>query len=422
MGFMGNLLGFGDNPGMNFQAQSVPLDRATNTDQTLDAYNRSQLGLGRQKSFLDALNAQNGIGNQMSVFNQQQALANQLQGVANGTGPNPALQQLQNTTGQNVANQAALMAGQRGSGANAGLMARQIGMQGANIQQQAVGQGAAMSAQQQLAAMGALQNQQNMMGGLASTQVGQQGSALGTYNQAAQNEQQQLLNALAQYNQTNVSQQNAINNANAGIANTTAQGQQGLLGGVLGGIGSLGILKGAAPAAAALAHGGMISGYADGGNVGGPQSFAGKFLNGWSSTISPQEQNPIQSMGSQNVGASALNRGMNSFSSGLAQGLSSMFSSPQPNQNSSMATSIPGVRSAEFAQGGPIVGEMLASQGKMVPGKAKASGDNLKNDVVPAMLSPGEVVIPRSVMQSEDPIGNSAKFVQAVLAKNGMRK
>lgn len=33
-----------------------------------------------------------------------------------------------------------------------------------------------------------------------------------------------------------------------------------------------------------------------------------------------------------------------------------------------------------------------------VPGEAEHMGDNYKNDKVPAMLSPGEVVVPRSVI------------------------
>ena len=54
------------------------------------------------------------------------------------------------------------------------------------------------------------------------------------------------------------------------------------------------------------------------------------------------------------------------------------------------------------AHGGEIP-QSFASflQGGHVPGKALVSGDNKKNDTVPAMLSPGEVVIPRSA--SSDP-------------------
>lgn len=55
--------------------------------------------------------------------------------------------------------------------------------------------------------------------------------------------------------------------------------------------------------------------------------------------------------------------------------------------------------------------------GGKVDGKASVKGDSVKNDKVHALLSPGEVVIPRSVMQSADPAGESAKFVQAIMAR-----
>lgn len=67
------------------------------------------------------------------------------------------------------------------------------------------------------------------------------------------------------------------------------------------------------------------------------------------------------------------------------------------------------------------VGTKMKAGGK-VPGKAEVAGNSYKNDTVSAKLSPGEVVIPRSVMNSDDPVAASAKFVQAVLAKQGMRK
>jgi hypothetical protein len=41
---------------------------------------------------------------------------------------------------------------------------------------------------------------------------------------------------------------------------------------------------------------------------------------------------------------------------------------------------------------------MLASSGGKVPGQPKVAGDSSKNDTVPAMLSPGELVIPRTVV------------------------
>ena len=52
--------------------------------------------------------------------------------------------------------------------------------------------------------------------------------------------------------------------------------------------------------------------------------------------------------------------------------------------------------------------------GGHVPGKAKVHGDSAQNDTVPAIVSPGEVVLPRSVTQSDDPAGRAAKFMEAL--------
>lgn len=55
-----------------------------------------------------------------------------------------------------------------------------------------------------------------------------------------------------------------------------------------------------------------------------------------------------------------------------------------------------------------------ASKGGQVPGKAKAKGDNYKNDTVPAMLSPGEIVLPRSVAQSDNAAEKAKAFVEEI--------
>jgi len=71
------------------------------------------------------------------------------------------------------------------------------------------------------------------------------------------------------------------------------------------------------------------------------------------------------------------------------------------------------------AMGGETsVGSKL-KQGGHVPGKPKVPGpvDSYANDTVSAKLSPGEIVLPRSVTQSKDPVSESAKFVAAVIAK-----
>lgn len=243
MGAVGGLLGVGGGAaGTGFSSPSqANILNPTTVKQATDAYGSNQTALQQQQNLLNALQQQNGIQNQQNVYGQ-------LQGVANGTGPNPAQAMLNQSTGQNVANQAALMAGQRGASQNAGLIARQAAQQGSQIQQAAAGQGATMQAQQSLGALGQLQ-------GLATTQAGQQIGATGAVTSAQQAEQQALLNSIAQQNNANVGMQSNVNQANAGLAGQAMTGQQNLIGNVMGGIGS----------AFNLAKGGEVPHYADGG-------------------------------------------------------------------------------------------------------------------------------------------------------------
>ena len=53
--------------------------------------------------------------------------------------------------------------------------------------------------------------------------------------------------------------------------------------------------------------------------------------------------------------------------------------------------------------GGGLAGmALMASEGGVIPGQAKLDGDHKENDTIPAMLSPGEIVIPRSHAKSSD--------------------
>jgi hypothetical protein len=74
-----------------------------------------------------------------------------------------------------------------------------------------------------------------------------------------------------------------------------------------------------------------------------------------------------------------------------------------------------------IGQGAATVASML-SKGGAVPGKPKTFGDSEKNDTVPAMLSPGEIVIPRTVAHAPDAPDQAARFVAAVKAKKGAPK
>lgn len=238
MGFIGNVLGL-NKTGMRWKAGQANLMDTTNQNQLQNAYNQQQQAFGMQQNLAQQLAAQGGLQNQQNVFNQ-------LQGIASGTGPNPALAQLNQATGNNIANQAALMASQRGANANAGLMARQAAMQGGNLQQQAVGQAATMQAQQQQQAI-------NDMGNLANQQVANQMSAYGNVGNMALQGQQNLLNAAAAQNQAAVSNKGQQNQANSGVQQQIAAQQGGMLGGG----------ASAAGKAIGLAHGGKIEGHAE---------------------------------------------------------------------------------------------------------------------------------------------------------------
>lgn len=353
MGFIGGL--FGGGGGSPKQANIM---HSVNTDMTNTAYEQSQNAIKQQQAFLQALQGQGGIQNQSNVFNQQQQLAGQLQGVANGMGPNPALSQLHQATGQNVQNQAALMAGQRGGGANAGLLARQAGQQGGALQQQAVGQGATLQAQQQLAGLQALQAQQGMMGNLATQQVGQQSGALGNLNQFAQGEQQSLLNAVAQQNNAEIGNASQFNQAQSNQQQNNMKGF-GQLAGMANSIGG-GI------AGLFAAQGGMIA-----------NSKAGQYLMNPQSYAHGGQVNAMVSPGERYLSPEEVKK--------VAHGKNPMKS------------------------------------GEKIPGKAHVKGDSLKNDTVPKKLKEGGIVLPKSVTEHPDAPEEAKRFVQAILAKNKMR-
>lgn len=327
------------------------------------AYDQTQAGIKQQQDFVNALTAQNGIQNQSQVYNQ-------LQGMVNGTGPNAAQTMLNNSTGQNVANQAALMAGQRGASANPALIARQAAMQGANTQQQAVGQGAALQAQQS-------QNALNSAAGLATNQVGQQQTGLQNLNQDSLQQQSNILGL----------QQNA-NNANAGLAQGQQTGQFNLLGNLTGALGSSLIPK-------AKAEGGFIT-MADGGAVTAPVDIPHVPVR------VPTPGNGPQS----NVGKHLV--GIMMAQGGKVRALVSpgeVYLKPE--------------EAKEVAKGkkSPMAGEKI-------PGKPKVAGakNSYANDTVPKELDEGGIVIPRSVTQGKDAEKKAAEFVKAIFAKKSLPK
>lgn len=341
--------------------------------QAQEAMSTSQDLINSQGQLVNALANQGGIQNQSDVYNQQQALAQQLALQAQGQGPNPALAQLNQATGQNVANQAALMAGQRGAGANAGLIARQAAQQGAGVQQQAVGQAAVMQAQQQLAAQQNLQQQQQMLAGLATTQVGQQVNA----------QQAQIANQQAQQNAYLQSIANA-NAARTGAAQLAQQGQQyqqsqlqNTIGGVASGISPAiqTMLTPKTPAPVKMAEGGNVNPNQGGPEVARKENYAGR----------------------SKIGSLLMAKG------GKVPALVSpgeVYLSP---------------KQAEEA----MAGKRSPLSGEKIPGKAKVEGNSYANDTVEKTLSVGGIVIPRSVTKSKNPEESAKRFVEAIKNKKG---
>lgn len=385
---LGGLLGTsGGAGGTGFAGpQGANLVNPVTGEQLSQANTGTQNSLEAQQKLLQAIQQQNGLGNQSQIYNQ-------LQNIAAGTGPNPAQAMLNQATGQNVANQAALMAGQRGASVNPALIARQAAQQGAAIQQQAVGQGATMQAQQALNAI-------NSAGGVANTQASNQIGQTNANTAAQQAQQQALLNAQTAYNNAQVGMQSNINTGNAALANTNLQGQQGLIGGLFQGAGLA-----AGAGGAAKAEGGEI--YAADGvdtsqqafNNAGPQSKFGQFLNGMGSQMGPSTSTDNSMPAS---GSGALKQGTSKL--GQAIGLAI--------KGAAMAAH--GGMTHDYRAGGNV-------QAKNPKQKAVVTGNSYANDKIPAVLSEGEVVIPRNVMQSKDPVNGAAQFVQSVLAKRKVK-
>ena len=446
--------------GMNTLSPSE-LIQPTTAAQANTAYTGSQNALTQQQNLLNAIQAQNGLSNQSNVYGQ-------LQNIASGQGPNPAQAMLNQATGQNVASQAALMAGQRGSGANAGLMARQAAQQGAATQQQAVGKGATMQANQSLAALG-------QAGQMANTQAAQQIAGTGAVTGAQMGEQSTLLNAIQGQNNANV----GLSQQQAGLANTQLTGQQNLLGNITGGIG----------AAFGLAQGGVVPTLmADGGQAdsddtipntttnynasnwtpptiaapsapqspasSGPRSTIGQHMN-WSLGSKPGSAAPSQLSGMALAG--------NTIGQGIGKGLKSLFSSSQPGTQSvsggaadstsggNQTTPDAGASQIDpdsmklmAAHGGKVPalvspgeirikakdvkkvaeGKKSPMSGEKIPGKPKVGGakNDYANDTVPKTLNEGDIILPRSVTQSKNPHWAAHKFVQDIMMQKHRKK
>ena len=367
MGFVSGLLGTAG--GMNGTGISGP--------QSANILNPATQQMGT-----DALAQQQALINAYqpggtAALQSQQDLLGQLGQQAQGLGPNPALAQLNKATAANTANQAALMAGQRGSSQNAGLIARQASMQGAQNQQNAAGQAATLAAQQQISARQQLAAQQAQM--VNQQQTGQQqytGNVLGQINNQ---------------NNTNLGMATNINNVNGALAGQTMQGQQQLMGNLTGSAGSaMGLAEGGQVNNLPTSYNMMASGGMPQQAQAGPQSRLGRHLAGLQQTL-PIPQSMPTSMPMMAEG-----------------GKVPVLLSPGEIKLSPKEAN-------RVAQGANPMAE-----GKKVPGKPKVGGakNDYANDTVKDDVEAGTIILPRSVTQSKNPHWEAHKFVSAIMAKN----
>lgn len=305
---------------------------------------------------------QNSLQNYYNSNANQGQLAQMLQTQIAGGGPNPAQDQLNQTTSRNMANVGSQLASTKGiNQAQAGRLAA---MQGANMNQDAAGQAATMRSNQIL-------GQQNSLQNLYNTQS-QQGLSL----------QQILQGANAQQNQAINTGSLGVQGINSGVATQNAAANQKLVGSVTGG--------GADTATSMLGGGG-----------GGAMDSSGEWKGG---IIGMADGGQVQD------------------ETQLQTTLPPLLNAQAVNENSTApAAPTPAPSKSSGGGGGAGIGSLIAllQQGGYVPGRAQVSGDSPKNDKVHTMLSPGEIVIPRSKAKSAD---KAKAFIDDLLSHHSKKE
>jgi hypothetical protein len=353
-----------------------------------------QGSLSGQKDLATQLREQNALQNQTNIYNQ-------LQGVVAGTGPNPAQAMLANQTGANIAAQNALMASQRGAGANPALIARQAAMQGANLQQQATGQAAALQAQQSLGALGTA-------GQLANTQASQLLQGTNQYTNAALQGQSNLLNA------KNAQDANAI--ANATQINKNAQENQGRQAQLAGNVNNAVGTAIAGPLGTALTNALTPAAQPP------PDPMAGTPVEqqpSYNENYVPTDTTAPTEIAPAGSSVAFANGGPVSYAGRLHHQVKMAKGGPVPAMVSPGEKYLPPAAVNAVKQGANPM-----AVGKTVPGKPKVSGNknSYKNDTVPATLQEGGIVLPRSVTQAKDPAKKAHEFVAAIMKQRALKR
>lgn len=428
---MGSFLTGATGTGNNFAAQSADI---------------------KGQNFQDLLNTSQGQFN--GAFNDQGNLANILMNQVNGNGPNPAQIQAQQMNENAIKSNTGMIASQKGI--SPAIAARLAANNAAGMQQQAAGQGALLGANQQLSAESAL-------GGLYGQQANE-AAGMDSTNQ----------NAIASYNNAQVGMTSNMNNTNQATHAQNAATAGGLVGGLAGGIsGAIGLAKGGVvpakenpklamvPKTQRFDMGGPVMsnwGYSMHPNIdSGASSMANQYIaaggqalsKGISGLLNPAAKPegptttgtaaPWEEGGGMAGGPMDAMGGAGAAEGGAGLGDLAVLAAAKggviPEKMAGGGIMGDVMKVAPLAlmalnQGGKVEDHMhhmaqiyhpdfggklatLKADGGNVPGKPAVAGkkNTYKNDTVPAMLSPGEIVLPRSVTQSKDPVKAAADFV-----------
>lgn len=126
------------------------------------------------------------------------------------------------------------------------------------------------------------------------------------------------------------------------------------------------------------------------------------------------------SMGNQSIQQQGVTQQGNLAYQNLGANISGQNASMQNQMTGGAINAIGGAGAMlAMAKGGKVPHPITFLGGGGVPGRANVPGDSLKNDTVDAKLSPGEIVIPRSLVHNP---GKAKSFIEAINAKESRPK
>lgn len=442
-----NLLG-GTPQGAGFQATSAPVASTVTPTQVSASAAQQQAALTQQQNINNQLAAQNGTGNQSNVLNQQQILANQIanqaanttgvtnqnnvfnqeQGLANqiqnettGGGPNPAQDQYKQNIDTNTAAAAGTIASQKGispalaaelvaraqGGANQGAAANEATLQAQqqlNAQQELQNQQAALAStagnqvNNQITATGQLQNQQNSLQNVAGNQISNLLTGTNSVNNLSLGNESNTFGANAAQNNAQIQTSDATNAQNEAMASTNANNN------------------------AAFTTGVLTAAY------NGPKAPTTGSKGGM---VKKNDIMPLKGKNKRLIVPSHLHEIANIFHPKL---MMADGGDVITNPDNSRVSAVIAANSGGSGGGGSVGGDseeggigslisdalpaLLGKGGPIVAGSPKVNHNSLKNDVVPAMLTPKEIVLPLSVTQAKNAPEAAKKFVMALMSKD----